>query len=436
MSVGTSILLLLCAQLQAPIASSATASPSPPEWNWESKPDGFQISVEPSTNLRRLGSFPWQWKGLPIYWFRVADAAATDRFQFWLKRLGDEPTLLSAGMQLAVCRGDGFLRALTDGVESAPLELSSDGSFVRGEPLEFCLHSQDGTKTAFAEVVPFPIEAKDEKGNHLSMVLRDQLSYAVVAKMPGTAGEGRLFCDEGDFLLVDGETVPADVGIGFQGETPQDGEPLVLVTMWLSRWPSVGGASTLRLETDQGGVSVDFEWGMEIYAPRNKAISLYASAYRSYELQHYEQAIKVLKDAVKTDSSYVQAHVLLGMLLQIHEKDYRGAESAFSTAIDADPSCHLAYRNRGVTRITYPNLDARDAEGAIADLTQACQLTDWENAEYISQLAFVCAESGDFEAAVRWQEKALEIAGDDESEQAGEWLSRLETYRQNRSLDD
>ena len=58
--------------------------------------------------------------------------------------------------------------------------------------------------------------------------------------------------------------------------------------------------------------------------------------------------------------------------------------------------------------------------------TRACELTDWKESGYLDTLAAACAASGDFDAAVKWQLKSIELAPD---EQKAELRERLERYR-------
>ena len=39
----------------------------------------------------------------------------------------------------------------------------------------------------------------------------------------------------------------------------------------------------------------------------------------------------------------------------------------------------------------------------------ACELTGWKSPECLNALAAACAESGDYEAAVKWQSRAVEL---------------------------
>ncbi len=68
----------------------------------------------------------------------------------------------------------------------------------------------------------------------------------------------------------------------------------------------------------------------------------------------------------------------------------------------------------------------RDAEKATDYATRACELTDWEKSGLLDTLAAACAASGDFDVAVKWQLKSIELAPD---EQKPELLERLDGYR-------
>ena len=57
-------------------------------------------------------------------------------------------------------------------------------------------------------------------------------------------------------------------------------------------------------------------------------------------------------------------------------------------------------------------------------------MTEWSEVGFLDTLAAAHAECGEFEDAVKWQEKALELVGN--PEQKSDFLSRLELYQQRK----
>lgn len=68
----------------------------------------------------------------------------------------------------------------------------------------------------------------------------------------------------------------------------------------------------------------------------------------------------------------------------------------------------------------------RDGKQALESATTACELTQWKEWSSLATLAASHAELGDFGEAVRWQNKALEIAPDKEKTKMTE---RLDLYK-------
>lgn len=83
----------------------------------------------------------------------------------------------------------------------------------------------------------------------------------------------------------------------------------------------------------------------------------------------------------------------------------------------------------------------RDGKAAVEYAKKACELTDYRNARYLDTLAAAYAENGDFEEAVKWQEKAIAIALDFPPEDIDKELKQtleghLKLYREKKPCRD
>ena len=68
---------------------------------------------------------------------------------------------------------------------------------------------------------------------------------------------------------------------------------------------------------------------------------------------------------------------------------------------------------------------------AVEYATRACELSQWQNQNWIDTLAAAYAEAGDFEEAVKWEERAIAMIRDtsSESDVPKEWENRLKLYQ-------
>ena len=73
----------------------------------------------------------------------------------------------------------------------------------------------------------------------------------------------------------------------------------------------------------------------------------------------------------------------------------------------------------------------RDGVRAVAFARESCEISNWQDAWFITVLAAAYAEAGDFKRAIHWQEKGIEIEQDEDGIQAMKELLKL--YRSGSS---
>ncbi len=152
-----------------------------------------------------------------------------------------------------------------------------------------------------------------------------------------------------------------------------------------------------------------------------------------YMRQHkWEQAISDFNRALVISPSFFLAAINRAEVNQTLGH-YDKALAELNHLISLRPRYHtdaLARSSRAWLCATCPNPAFRNGKQAVADATAACRIDSWDNWDYIDTLAAAYAETGDFENAIKYEEKAIRKWRKDDGIKGAR--DRLALYQQHR----
>ena len=202
----------------------------------------------------------------------------------------------------------------------------------------------------------------------------------------------------------------------------------------------------------------------------SKALEINPKDYRAYFYRGYaygrkgqdEQAISDYTKAIELNPKYAEAYNNRGIAYQ-RKSQHDQAILDYSKVIELNPNYALAYYNRGtgywgksqndqaILDLTKAielnpkyapayNLLAwlyataieprlRNGEKGVELALKACELSGWKNPSYLDTLAAAYARTGDFNNAIKWQEKTLDFP---DLRNRTEVQQRLDLYRKHR----
>lgn len=174
----------------------------------------------------------------------------------------------------------------------------------------------------------------------------------------------------------------------------------------------------------------------------NKALEIdpkYADAYRNraVDRDRLGDSAGAEADYLKTleiDPKYGFAYSGLGGLLR-KKGDYRAARENFLKAIEVDPDNFEGHLALAWFLATCPNKTFRDGKSAVEHASTAATLTHYKNSYALGTLGAAYAESGNFERAIEYQEKALTFP-DYQQGQGEKGALRLKLYRERKAYQE
>jgi tetratricopeptide (TPR) repeat protein len=146
------------------------------------------------------------------------------------------------------------------------------------------------------------------------------------------------------------------------------------------------------------------------------------------QLGQYDRAIGDYTEQIRLNPGSPLAY---NFRARLHARvgNHAAAVADHLRASELDPGNANTHSDLAWIWATCPDAAIRNGARALERARKACELTDWKKVDCLDALAAAHAESGRFDEAVQWAERAVELAR--EGEKAA-YRSRLEAYRQGR----
>jgi len=143
------------------------------------------------------------------------------------------------------------------------------------------------------------------------------------------------------------------------------------------------------------------------------------------ELKYHLRAIESYKQAIKIDPNSDVAYNNLGFTYK-KSGFYKEAKEAYEQALKISPDDPVYLANLAELYSSCPEDIFHNGNKALGLARRACEITSYKDPDSLSALAAAYAESDDFDKAIKYQEKALELV-DDKTKK--EYEQRLEAYK-------
>ncbi len=165
--------------------------------------------------------------------------------------------------------------------------------------------------------------------------------------------------------------------------------------------------------------------------PDNEALMLELGSFYQMDNRH-KKALRIADRLIKADDSNWQAYRLRGdvyLAMGKHADAIKDFEVVLDNMSDDDDDYSGILNNLSWVLATSPDDKVRDGNRALELGLKACEQTDYEKPHILSTLAAAYGELGQFDKAIQWSEKAVELGRKEGNEQVEQLEEELKSYR-------
>jgi tetratricopeptide (TPR) repeat protein len=166
-----------------------------------------------------------------------------------------------------------------------------------------------------------------------------------------------------------------------------------------------------KTKGDLAAALADFNKALEL-DPKNIS-ALMGRGYVWYQQEKFKQAIDDFSAVIAIDPNSAIAYNNRGFNQHLLGEG-KAALADYSRALELAPEYALCHQNRAWLLATSPDDSLRNGAEAIKSALVACELDKYQIVADVKALAAAYAESGQFELAIGWQEKVVQLSSADD----------------------